>query len=200
MTEPTTWEDLCRRLKTSDGEAFERIFRAIREDLLRFVHSIVRDAPQSHDLVQDVFVALWDLRETLDPTLSLRAYLFRMARNRAYRHLRDERLHARKHQKMQQEAAPKPTTPSPLEELDAASFEVEIRRWIDELPARQREALVLTRFHELSHEQVASVMDISPRTVNNHIMRALDAIRGRMNAYEPIVQEYETTRAHEQQR
>ncbi len=200
MSDSATWEDLCRRLIASDSQAFERIFRSSREDLLRFVHSIVKNGPQSHDLVQDVFVALWDLRETLDPTLSLRAYLFRMARNRAYRYLRDERLHARKRTEMQQKADPTPATPLPSETFDAASLEKRMQRWIDELPERQREALVLTRFHELTHQQVAAVMDISPRTVNNHVMRALDTIRSHVNAYESMVQENEPKEEHETQR
>lgn len=191
MIDNETWEDLCRRLKASDSQAFEQIFRSTRDDLLRFVHAIVKDGPLSHDLVQDIFVALWDLRETLDPSLSLRAYLFRMARNRAYRHLRDERLHARKQTEIQREIDAPPLARSPVETLDAGAFEVQMRRWIDALPERQREALVLTRFHDLSHQQVAAVMKISPRTVNNHVMRALEAIRAHVTAYESMVQENE---------
>lgn len=188
MSDNATWEDLCRRLIASDSEAFERIFRLIRDDLLRFVNSIVKNGPESHDLVQDVFVSLWDLRETLDPTLSLRAYLFRMARNRAYRHLRDERLHAVKHRELQRAADATSAARSPVELFDAEALDKQLRRWIDQLPERQREALVLTRFHELTHQQVASVMDISPRTVNNHIMRALEAIRSHLNAHQSMVQ------------
>ena len=199
MSDSVTWEDLCRRLVASDSEAFERIFRSTREDLLRFVYSIVNDGPLSHDLVQDVYVALWELRKGLDPTLSLRAYLFRMARNRAYRHLRDERLHARKRSELQQDGDPPPLTHSPVENVDGASFERQMQRWIDELPERQREALVLTRFHELSHQQVAAVMNISPRTVNNHVMRALDAIRSRVNVYHAMVQDDGLREEHQTQ-
>lgn len=183
------WEDLCRRLKRSDGEAFERIFRTTRDDLLRFVQSIVHNGPEAHDLVQDVFVSLWDLRESLDPTLSLRAYLFRMARNRAYRHLRDERLHAKKHAEIQQDSDSTTASAAPSEIFEASSLETMLHKWIEELPERQREALVLTRFHDLSHEEVAAVMNISPRTVNNHVVRALDAIRVRVNAFESTLQE-----------
>lgn len=200
MIDSATWEDLCRRLRESDSGAFERIFRLARADLLRFVHSIVKDGPQAHDLVQDVFVALWDLRETLDPTLSLRAYLFRMARNRAYRHLRDERLHARKHKEIQREVNPRPVARSVADAVDADALEKQLRIWIDELPERQREALVLTRFHDLTHHQVAAVMNISPRTVNNHVMRALDTIRDHVDAYDSTVQDDEPQREHEAQR
>lgn len=187
MSSDETLEVICRRLRASDREAFERVFRLLREDLLRYVCSIVRSGPMAHDLVQDVFVSLWGLRETLDPTQPLKAYLYRMARNRAYRHLRDERLHARKHQDLRQAAdeARGPTWPDA--EVDAGLLGHALRQWIEELPERQREALVLSRFHGLSHREVASVMAVSPRTVNNHIMRALNHLQGRIQAYEPTL-------------
>ncbi|QXD16655.1 RNA polymerase sigma-70 factor [Rhodocaloribacter litoris] len=181
-------EELCRRLKASDREAFEAIFRLFRGDLLRFATAIVEDATVAHDLVQDVFVSLWGLRETLDPSKSLRAYLFRMTRNRAYRHLRDERTHARKHTQLGDEAAARP----PAEVTnghDAALLADRLQAWIAALPARQREALLLSRFHELSHREIAAVMDISPRTVNNHIVRALEHLQRCLEAFEPSLLE-----------
>ena len=98
MSASETLEELCRRLKASDRGAFEQVFRQLREGLLRYVRSIVENDTVAHDLVQDVFVYLWGLRETLDPSRPLKAYLYRMARNRAYRFLRDERAHAEKHE------------------------------------------------------------------------------------------------------
>lgn len=190
MGDNARWEDLCRRLTRSDRAAYEEIFRATRDDLWRYVHSIVRDGSGAHDLVQDVFVSLWDLRTRLDPALSLQAYLYRMARNRAYRHLRDDRLHADKQHEMSRLKDSEGTGASAEENLRAESLEKCLRAWIDELPDRQREALILTRYHELSHDEAAAVMEISPRTVNNHIMRALERIRSRVNDYESTVQEH----------
>lgn len=187
MIDSLEWEMLCSRLQQSDDHAFERIFRMLRDDLLRYVLSIVRDDPTAHDLVQDVFVSLWDLRSSLDPSRPLRPYIFRMARNRAYRHLRDERLHARK----QMEMGSDNHAASELQDMafDATSLDRRLGRWVQQLPDRQREAIVLTRYHGLSHREAASVMGISPRTVNNHIARALDAIRRQLEAYDFLVEE-----------
>lgn len=187
MTSSESLELLCRRLKASDREAFERVFRLLREDLLRYVQSIVRSGPVAHDLVQDVFLALWGLRETLDPSQPLRGYLYRMARNRAYRHLRDERSHAEKHVLLQRRAAAPGPDAGLDAELDAGVLSERLRAWIEMLPERQREALVLSRFHELSHREIALVMDVSPRTVNNHIMRALEHLQAQVQAFEPTL-------------
>lgn len=190
MKTSQTLEALCQRLQASDRAAFEQVFRLLREDLLRHVRSIVNDPALAHDLVQDVFVSLWGLRESLDPSQSLKAYLYRMARNRAYRHLRDERRHRRKQALLSENGTTQP--PRPLEPdatVDAGGLDTRLRAWIHELPARQREALMLSRFHGLSHREVASVMDVSPRTVNNHIMRALKHLADRIQAYEPTLLE-----------
>jgi RNA polymerase sigma-70 factor (ECF subfamily) len=172
---------LCRRLQASDREAFAEAFLRHRDGLLRYVGAIVRDDALTHDLVQDVFEGLWALRERLVPEQSLPALLFRMARNRALRHLRDTRLHARKHTEIE----PPPSPDLPGHTLDADALAVRLRAWIEALPAQQREALVLSRYHALSHQEIADVMGLSPRTVNNHIVRALKRLQRRLDHYEP---------------
>ena len=165
---------LCARLRASDSSALRDLFHLLREELLRYVTAIVRDDTVAHDLVQDVFVSLWDLRERLDPDCALRSYIYRMARNRAYRHLRDERLHAAKHELIMGEQAHMfPQASLPDADTDGELMSEHLRRWLAGLPERQREALSLSRFQGLSHREIAAVMGISARTVNNHILRAL---------------------------
>jgi RNA polymerase sigma-70 factor (ECF subfamily) len=187
MSSGDVLEALCRGLKASDPKAFEGLFRLLRDDLLRYVQSIVRGGPEAHDLVQDVFVSLWGLRETLDPSQPIKAYLYRMARNRAYRHLRDERSHAQKHDLIRQRLDGAAGAPGLDAVLDADLLGARLQTWIQELPERQREVLVLSRYHELSHREIAAVMGISPRTVNNHLMRALEHLQRCIHAFEPAL-------------
>ncbi len=182
-----TIDDLCHRLVVSDVRAFEHVFHHMRGHLLRYVRSVVGGEATAHDLVQDVFVSLWGLRETLDPTKSLQAYLYRMARNRAYRHLRDTRTHAEKHQQILQEATQAMRLADRADgAVDQEQLAGHLQAWIADLPERQREALLLSRMHQLSHREIAAIMEVSPRTVNNHIIRALDHLRERLAAYEQV--------------
>lgn len=184
MAAPDPLAALCRRLQASDRDAFEAVFRLLRQDLVRYVAAIVRDGSTAHDLVQDVFVALWGLRETLDPALPLKPYVYRMARNRALRYLRDERTHARKEGQLHRDSDEE-FAASPEAHLDRAVLRRALQRWLAALPERQREALLLSRYHQLSHREIAAVMDISPRTVNVHIVRALAHLHERVAAFEP---------------
>jgi RNA polymerase sigma-70 factor (ECF subfamily) len=186
MSAPADFATLCRRLKASDREAFERVFRTLHDAVFRYIRSLTTTSAVAADITQDVFVSLWDARDRLDPSRSLEAYVYRMARNRVYNHQRDERTHTDKRAQMHAVAAPDAQrAPLPDAALHADVLESNINAWIEALPERQREAFVLSRFNGLSHDEVAAVMDVSPRTVNNHIVSALKTLRARIRAYEP---------------
>ncbi len=174
-------QTLCERLRASDQAALGVLFHRLRLPLLRYVRTIVGDGVVAHDLVQDVFLDLWMRRTTLNPTQPLRPYVYRMARNRALRHLRDERRRARK--RAEHLGAPPATDPLQPDTLaETHQLETLLARWLEALPERQREALVLSRWLGLSHQEIAQVMGISPRTVNNHLLRALDTLHQRLKA------------------
>lgn len=186
MPEAPPFEEWCRRLKASDREAYAHVFETLYDPLFRYVRSITKEATSARDVTQDVFIRLWEVRESLDPTQSLEAYLYRMARNRAYNHERRRQTRMEKEDTVRKQSAAQPASPE-LPDVQAAAQRLEdrLQRWIDDLPDRQREALVLSRYEGLSHDTIAEVMDISPRTVNNHIVRALKQLRERIRAYEP---------------
>lgn len=186
MPDAPPFEEWCRRLKASDREAYAELFEEMYESLFRYVRSITSDAEAARDVTQDVFIRLWDARESLSASRSLEAYLYRMARNRAYNYERDRRTRTEKEDEVRDRSAAQPSPPSqPDAEAAAQRLENRLQRWIGDLPERQREALVLSRFEDLSHDEIADVMDISPRTVNNHIVRALKHLRGRIRDYKP---------------
>lgn len=65
--------------------------------------------------------------------------------------------------------------------MDSDALRTRMRAWIDDLPERQREAFRLSRFDDLTHDEIADVMDIAPRTVTNHVTKALQTLRDRLD-------------------
>ena len=186
MPDTRPFDEWCRRLKASDRTAYAELFEEMYEPLFRYVRSITKSPDAARDVTQDVFIRLWEVRDSLTPEQSLEAYLYRIARNRAYNHERNQRTRTEKEETVRDRTPAQPAPPTrPDTQTDAQQLEDRLWRWIGELTERQREALVLSRFDGLSHDEVADVMDISPRTVNNHIVRALKHLRGRLNDYEP---------------
>jgi len=166
-----------RGLIRSDESALEALYRTFHPGLVRFATGLVGEGAAARDVVQEAFIRIWEQRGRLDPAGSPRALLFRTVRNLALNHRRDrsrrEVLLAERYEPPAR-VAPPPSLPQ--EEPDPGE---QLRRWVDELPDRQREALVLSRFEGMSHQEIADVMDLSARTVNNHLVRALRTLRER---------------------
>jgi RNA polymerase sigma-70 factor (ECF subfamily) len=177
-------DTLRSRLGRGNEAAFERIFRRLSEPIFRFVCGMVQDEALAHDITQDTFAKLWSIRDRMDAVDSLRAYVFQMARNQVYNHERDRQVR-RDNENDLRDAHPTASPPSPDTTLDVDMLRSMLEDWIDELPDRQREALTLRRQQNLSHDEIAEVMDVSPNTVNNHIVRAMKFLRGRIREYRP---------------
>ena len=173
----------CRSLRASDRTAYEQVFRAMHAPLLRYAASLHHNNETAQDIVHDVFVKLWDVRETLDTDRSLKAFLYRMVRNHAYNDHRNRISRNAKADWVRDTISD--AFDRPDEGLDAHTLKHQLRSWMDELPPRQREALKLSRYEGLSHEEIATVMQVSPRTVNNHVVKAMKHLRGRILEYEP---------------
>lgn len=175
-------------IRAADTRAFEAFFRATHSGLTRFADSLVRDSAVAADLVQEAYARLWERRADLDPTRSIKALVYRTVRNLAYNRARDRRTRA---DLLAEHAAGTPLatgvsdSPLPDAEADAKALDLRLTAWIEALPDRQREALTLSRFDGLSHAEIADVMGVSPRTVNNHLVQALRTLRDRLHHFAP---------------
>jgi RNA polymerase sigma-70 factor (ECF subfamily) len=177
-------DGLRRRLAASDEAAFEAVFDRYGTAIFRFVSGMVRDEALAHDLVQETFARLWTARERLTEVESLPAYLFQIARNRVYSNQRSAKT---RRARRAEYGRMSPDAPAPLPDADVGARDLrrQMRAWIEELPERQREAFILAREEDLSHDEIAEVMEISPNTVNNHIVKAMETLRERLREYRP---------------
>ena len=170
------------RLQASDRKAFSELFEFLHGPLLRYAVHLTQDEMQAYDVVQDVFLRLWSIRTELDPAKSLKALMYTMVRNRSLNHL--QLVKSRQAGIEAMSTAMDPTVPAQAEDnLAAEALGKRIREWINELPPKRREAFRLSRFDGLTHEEIADVMEIAPRTVTNHIMLALQYVRDRLRVY-----------------
>ncbi len=170
------------RLRASDTGAFTEVFQATHAPLLRYAWRFMGSEDAAQDVVQDVFLKLWQVRETLDAERSLKALLYRMVRNVALNYNR-----AAQHYESSAPEADQwndEDEPASDQRVEAALLAERLQAWVAEMPERRREAFMLSRFHGFSHEEIAQIMDLTPRTVNTHIVLALKHLRERLGALE----------------
>ena len=170
------FNQLTNRLIQSDREAFDRIFRLLYAPLVRFSYKYMNDKDAASDVVQEVFIKLWQVREELAENESIKAYLFRMVRNRSLNHLRNNSYEVTGLELVEKQADER--ADSGITESNPYKEKLEmLKSWIQKLPDRQRDVIEMSRFEGLNHAEIAKVLNVSPRTVNNHIVAAMKNIR-----------------------
>ncbi len=169
-------------IRAGDVQAFEAVFRAYKNDLGAFLRTFLRSPEAAEEVIQDLFLRIWEQRHEWEVTVPLNIYLFRAARNRAISYLRHERVEREFRERVGlMGVGGTPRSPSWADEAASVHELGEaIDRAVKELPERCREVFRLNRYHHLSYAEVANVLQISVKTVEVQMGRALSALRGHL--------------------
>jgi len=169
-----------RRLDKAGGmdkQAFEKLFREYFTPLMLFSRRILGNEDDAREVVHQVFIKLWERRSEIDLSTSLKSYLFTAVNNRSLNVIRDRR-------KFSPEEVPELAGEWDVSaELESMELEEKIRRVIDSLPERCRVIFELNRFDGLKYNEIASQLDISVKTVENQISKALKILREQLAKY-----------------
>ncbi len=161
-------------LREQPQEGLRCIFDAYYQPLCKSIFMLVRDGSVAEDLAQEVFVQLWRRREELQVNTSLWAYLKRAGHNKALNRLRDRKLRREREEAAgQQQQRPV----QPWQNLEEAELQQAVQKAVDALPPRTRLVFVLSRFEGYSQKEIARELDISVKTVENQMTRALRLLR-----------------------
>jgi RNA polymerase sigma-70 factor (ECF subfamily) len=162
-----------------DVAEFEALFRTHYAPLCDFVCGYVRSRAVAEELVQDLFLRLWERSESPATTLAA-AYLYTAARNRAVGYLRRERVATAW---AESPAATAALPPSADEQLREHDLQAAIERAVADLPERCRLVFTLSRYRSLSNAEIAQALGISVNTVEQQMWRALKTLRDKLAPY-----------------
>lgn len=155
-------------------EQFEELYKRFRPGLVYFADSIINSRSDAEEIVQDMFMAIWNKQEQLIFDASLKNYLFTGVKNRCLNHIKKAKL---PYAEMQDDFPIASLDANVLEKIQAQEMETRIQVLIDMLPNKCRQVFLLSRMHELSYKEIATIMDISPKTVENQIGLALKFLK-----------------------
>ena len=173
------------RIRAGDSAAFEQVFRALHQPLVRFASRYSGDDARAEELVQDVFFAIWQGRAEWDPRGSVRAYFFGAVRNRALNLRRRDALEDDwAAEEIRNEEASTGGMPASADaDADQAELLARANTVLDSLPERCRLAMHLRWREGLSYAEIAETLGIGVKGVENQLARGLRAVRTRM--FEP---------------
>ncbi|MBC8601222.1 RNA polymerase sigma-70 factor [Parabacteroides acidifaciens] len=165
--------------------SFDRIYVMYYSRMLRFAKEYVVFEEDAENVVQDVFLLLWEKREVLDIRISLVSYLFSLVKNRSLDYLR----HKVVAEEYKQELSFKLMSLEQLNYTFSSEEEIEkvIANAIDKLPERCREIFLKSRIEGMKYREIAEELNISANTVENHIAIALKKLRVELKDYLPLL-------------
>jgi RNA polymerase sigma-70 factor (ECF subfamily) len=175
--------ELVERIRAGDAGAFEELFRAYFAPLASFAYAHSDSREVAEEIVQDLFLNIWERRAVWQVTTHLRSYLYVATLNRVRSFRRSQRVHRAAHDVLARDGHAR-NAHEALERSDDAIARHEaisaIRSAVSELPERTREVFLLNRDAGLSYREVAMRLGVTVKTVEFHMGRALASLRERL--------------------
>lgn len=167
-----------------DLKTFEMIFRDYYKPLVQYGNTILKDADETEDIVQQVFVSVWEKRTQLDIHTSIRALLYKAVHNACLnriKHYKVRAVHAGEWKATQS------ATADAADHLQAAELNDKIQAAIETLPEQCRKIFRMSRFEQLKYQEIADQLGLSVKTVENQMGKALKVIRASLQDYLPLL-------------
>lgn len=174
--------ELLQKVQAGDEGAYDSVFRTWYPVLVRVATALLKDDDAAEEVAQDVMHELWRRRHTLDANISLRAYLLRSVRNRSLNHLRHLKVRRESESDVQALYDEPVATDQPVVAKELAEA---VRIALNELPPRCREVFELSRVNGLKYAEIAMALDISQKTVEAQMGKALRIMRERLRPWLP---------------
>ena len=164
--------------------AFGELYARYKERLRYLCKRLMKNETDLEDTIHDIFVHLWETRNSINPELSFSAYLYTMTRNYILKKFRHFDVHSRFARSILMNGAD--TTNETENTIADNDYEILLSKAIESLSPRQKETFQLSRVQELSYKEISELLQISVDTVQEHISLALKKIKGFLKQHADI--------------
>jgi RNA polymerase sigma-70 factor (ECF subfamily) len=177
--------DLMLRVRDGDPGSFALLLERHRAPILHYLYRMVQNEAVAEELTQEVFLRVYKSRGNYEPTAKFTTWVFRIATHLALNWIRDGRSE-KSQTSLDEETANGASRQVPdrrrtvEQELVHQAKLREVREAIDELPAKQRAAVMMHKYREMEYAQIASSIGCSESAVKSLLFRAYEALRGRL--------------------
>lgn len=170
-----TDNELLERIKCDDINAFETLYQRMWEPLYLFALKRLKSKPDAEDVVQQVFMSIWENRASKNISGSFSNYIFTAVRYEVIDQLAAMLKDQQKAEHLQQHILP--DFNETLENLLAKEMDKEISEYIQHMPAQMQKIFRLSREEDLSPKEIAKILAISEKTVRNQLSIAVNNLR-----------------------
>jgi len=182
-----TDQELMLRLKAGEHEALNALVDRYRDPVAHLLFRMVHEQALAEELAQEVFLRVYRARASYKPAARFTTWLFRIATNVGLNALRDGRMRRARETSMEaalesgtQLAALADSAATAEQALLARERRDQIRRAIEELPEKQRLAVLFHKYQELDYAEIADILDCSESALKSLLFRAYETLRVRL--------------------
>lgn len=183
VTESET--DIVEALHQGDAVVFEQLFNDYYGRLCNYVNTILNDVDEAEEIVQATFIALWEKRESLVIHTSVKSYLYQAVHNQSLNKIKHDQVRQSHFEYVAWQN--NVDAPDGYQHLVGKELGEMIRIAVDTLPPQCRTVFALSRFGELSYAEIATRLNVSVKTVENHMGKALRMMRVHLADYLPLI-------------
>ncbi|WP_437369252.1 RNA polymerase sigma-70 factor [Maribacter litoralis] len=169
------------QLKQNDRHAFNKLFNTYWQPLYISAFNVLKDKNICEEIVQDIFIGIWKNRKNFEIKVSLEKYLFSCVRYQVFNQFRKNQKNLRT--ELFENLDQRCTYENPESEVLYQELVQKVDSIIEELPEKCRMVYKMSREEQLSHKEISSRLNISPKTVENHITKALFVLRTSMGGF-----------------
>jgi RNA polymerase sigma-70 factor (ECF subfamily) len=164
---------------------FEVLFKTHYKELHAYAFSLLRDWDMAEEIVQALFLKLWEKNEWLQIKTSAKSYLYRSVYHDSLNFMRREKVHLR-YQSLTAHAL-KNESDDAAGKLKLSEVESHLQKALNKLPEKCRAIFHLSRFEEMKYREIAIQLDISIKTVETQMVKALRILREEMQEFLPLI-------------
>ncbi|SNZ00468.1 RNA polymerase sigma factor [Flagellimonas pacifica] len=174
-------EPLLLSLKKGDKIAFKAIFKMYRVKLFHFVFSLSKSDYVTEEILQEVFITVWTKRENIDVSKSFNSFIYTIARNATYNHLRS--IANRESLKQELWKNLNKAHDQTQNAILLAEYQDIVNDILENIPTQKRSIFVLSKQQGKSNQEIADLLGISPKTVKNHLWKTLQIIKEQLQPH-----------------
>ncbi|SDD19230.1 RNA polymerase sigma-70 factor, ECF subfamily [Mucilaginibacter pineti] len=176
---------LTAGLSNDNEVVFEQLFKKHFRELHAYAFSLLKDWDTSEEVVQSLFLKLWERNEWANPQVSIKSYLYKSVYHDCLNYLRHQKV------QLKYQTATVHTmqhhTDDAAGKLKLSEMEQHLNNALNKLPEKCRAIFHLSRFEELKYQEIANQLHISIKTVETHMGKALRILRKEMKEFLPLI-------------
>jgi RNA polymerase sigma-70 factor (ECF subfamily) len=178
-------DEFVTGLRNNDELVFEKVFKDYYEVLCNYANNMICNIDDAEEIVQNMYLTIWEKRENVNIHTSIKSYLYKAVYNSCLNWMKHNRIR-QKHGEATRHQTELYIDDS-SEHLLGKELEEQIGLAINSIPKKCRTVFKLSRFENLTYSEIADQLNLSVKTVDNHMVKALRILRERLKDYLPLL-------------